>query len=284
MNISRGQWLLAIAVAGVAHLCLLGLFLIGDLSPRQPDEAPRGVMVSLDTLEPGLPPQSPAESAPIEAAQTETRAPSAPEPAPAASPQASADAVQQAPEAATDIGPQPAPGDQSDVADAPSPDASETSSPEDGSVAAPRVADAVTIRPQNVTEAIRPEEQVTARAADVSELTSTTTAPEQSNGASGSSEQATDDYIVRLRAWLSRHKQYPMAARNDEVEGTVRLYLVIDANGNIINTRILDGSGSDMLDEAARQMVARSQPLPRMPASMRRNRLELVVPVVFSLR
>ena len=104
------------------------------------------------------------------------------------------------------------------------------------------------------------------------------------NGAYGTSDESTDDYIVRLRAWLSRHKQYPAAARQGEIEGTVRLYIVVDQDGRIVSRRITQSSGSALLDRAAEQMLTRAEPLPRMPASMRRNRLELVVPVVFSLR
>ena len=87
-----------------------------------------------------------------------------------------------------------------------------------------------------------------------------------------------------LRAWLSRHKQYPQQARNDDIEGTVRLYIVVDQDGQVISHHIERSSGSAVLDAAAEQMLRQAQPLPSMPQRMRRNRLELIVPVVFSLR
>jgi len=283
MNITRGQWLFAAFAAAAVHLGLLGLFLLGDATPRQTDQAPRGVMVSLDSLDPGLPPQSAVESTPDEAVEPDLQAASAPEATTSSAPTAPLNSAAQIPEAATDIGPEPATSNSQDIAPASSPANADSAPAQTPQTATPRVADAVTIRPQNVTESLSPQEQVTARAADPSDFAGNASTPESANGAYGSAEEATDDYIVRLRAWLSRHKQYPMAARNQEIEGTVRLYLVIDDNGNILSQRIVESSGSPMLDEAARQMLERSQPLPRMPMSMRRNRLELVVPVVFSL-
>ncbi|MES1925651.1 energy transducer TonB [Salinisphaera sp. T31B1] len=285
MNITRGQWLLAFGVAAVVHLALLALFLVGDRPPESSADAPSGVMVSLDTLEPGLPADSAIDSAPVEAATPAEIVPSAPTPTPSESPMSAAELPTQVPEAATDIGPEPSAQPPTDVADRSATEAEPRDSPPaTGATATPRVAAAVTIRPQEISETIRPAEQVTARTADPNEFGAPETASQAQNGAYGDSEQSTDDYIVQLRAWLSRHKQYPMAARNQQIEGTVRVYLVIDANGNILNQRIVESSGSQMLDNAARQMLERSEPLPRMPATMRRNRLELVVPVVFSLR
>jgi len=284
MNISRRQWLLAMAAAALLHLCLLGLFLLGGLTTPPPQEAPRGVMVSLDSLDPGLPPPSAIESTPM---QPVSPAPSAPtavtESASPVTPEAASDI--EAP--ATDIGPEPAPSDPAAPATTVDPAPPDSDDPAAATPSMPRIADAVTIRAEDTIESIEPDEQITAHAATLPAADDTPLRPEVSadnNGGFGSSEQATDDYIVRLRAWLSRHKQYPMAARNQQIEGTVRIYLVIDANGTVVSQRVLESSGSQLLDQAARQMLARSQPLPRMPASMRRNRLELVVPVVFALR
>ena len=262
-------------------MALLAVLLLEGPTPvPTTDEAPRGVMVSLDSLEPGLPPPSAVDSSTLDTAAptpgtptpaTETAAPVGPEQAPAG------------PAPATDIGPQPqvsAPADPDTAPPSESVD-SENQQP------APRIADAVTIKPADSIETIGPDEQITARAETQAAEDDSGPRPDASadaNGGFGSSEQATDDYIVRLRAWLSRHKQYPMAARSQKIEGTVRVYLVIDADGTVISQRILESSGSELLDEAARQMLTRSQPLPRMSASMRRNRLELVVPVVFALR
>ena len=282
MGISNRQWLLALATAVGVHVALLALLLFGGFDRNNAPESPRGVMVSLDRLDPGPPPEAMAAEAPVDAPTPEPAAASAP-PAPETSaPEASAVAPPEAAEEVANIGPVPAE----------SPAAAQTASPDTSAQAieaAPTIApaaepaNAVAVAPINAIEAVQPSEQVTAQALQV-EQAETRELDSDANGAFGNSDESTDDYIVRLRAWMSRHKEYPAAARQAEIEGTVRLYIVVDQNGQVISRRITQSSGSALLDRAAEQMLTRAEPLPRMPASMRRNRLELVIPVVFSLR
>lgn len=282
MQITRSQWLLALAAAGLAHALLLAVFFLGGLGDPETEQAPEGVMVSLDRLDPGPPPQAAAAEAPTPAPAPQIESASPPPAAEASAPQATGPASPDVPEAVANVGPSPA---ESDVANASAatPNAAETIETVPAAAPAIEPADAVAIAPINMTESVEPVEQVTAQAPEIAP-TQTRETDRSANGAYGDSAESTDDYIVRLRAWLSRHKEYPQAARRNEVEGTVRLYLVIDQNGHIVTKRITQSSGSELLDRAAEQMLARAQPLPAMPSTMQRNRLELVVPIVFSLR
>lgn len=283
MHITRVQWLFAICVAALAHGLLLLVFLIGGLTEHEPVDTPEGVMVSLDRLDPGPPPEAVAAEAPVDAPAPEVASATAPPAAEASAPDATGPAPPDAPEAVANIGPTPAESTASQAQPAPSSAAAETIE------AAPAIAptaepvDAVAVAPISMTETVNPTEQVTAQAPEIAE-TETREVESDANGAYGNSDESTDDYIVRLRAWLSRHKEYPQAARQTETEGTVRMYIVVDQSGRIVTRRITQSSGSELLDRAAQQMLARAEPLPRMPSSMRRNRLELVVPIVFSLR
>lgn len=282
MHISRGQWLLAWLAALVAHLLVFACFWFGRLPADAPRETPRGVMVSLDTLEAGPPPAASTPTAPAEAPEPASAVPeAAPEVAAAPAPTPTESASPSAPEPATAVGPDPAPAPaEASQPGAPSVAATDTGAP---SAVVPSQATPVEIRPSDTLESVAPTEQVTARTPEAATPPSANTeAP--GNGAGGTSEAATDDYIVRLRAWLSRHKQYPDAARRDEVEGTVRLYLVVNQDGHVISHRIAQSSGSAALDAAVERMLERAEPLPSMPAAMQRNRLELIVPVVFTLR
>jgi protein TonB len=282
MRISNTQWLFALAIAAGVHILLLVAFLIGGFNRNEAPDSPQGVMVSLDQLNPGPPPEAMAAEAPTDAPTPEVAAANPP-PAPQSNaPDASAAAPPEAAEAVANIGPDPAE----------SPASSSTGEPnaaaeaiEAAPVVAPAAepANAVAVAPINAIDAVEPTEQVTAQAPEIA-TAETREIDSDANGAYGSSDESTEDYIVRLRAWLSRHKEYPAAARQAETEGTVRLYIVVDQNGRIVSRRITQSSGSEMLDRAAEQMLTRAEPLPRMPTSMRRNRLELVVPVVFSLR
>lgn len=105
-----------------------------------------------------------------------------------------------------------------------------------------------------------------------------------SNATAGGRPGETVDYMATLQAWLEKHKEYPRRARLRRQEGTALLYFVMDRDGQVLEHRIERTSGYALLDREVAAMIERAQPLPRMPASMNRPRLELVVPVQFFLR
>ncbi|EWY40397.1 hypothetical protein N825_36935 [Skermanella stibiiresistens SB22] len=88
----------------------------------------------------------------------------------------------------------------------------------------------------------------------------------------------------RLLQHLDRHKRYPQASQRRRQQGTAMLRFTMDAEGNVLSYRLERSSGHEALDEEVLAMIQRSQPLPRIPADLGRDRLELVVPVQFSLR
>ena len=69
--------------------------------------------------------------------------------------------------------------------------------------------------------------------------------------------------IVRKRLGDAAH--YPALARRAGCEGVVKLEFDVDAAGNISNVRVVAGSGSDILDNGARESVERCSPLPPPP-------------------
>ncbi|MEX0923989.1 MAG: TonB family protein [Rhodovibrionaceae bacterium] len=105
-----------------------------------------------------------------------------------------------------------------------------------------------------------------------------------SDSSGGGNPGEVADYMARLQAWLERHKEYPRHARQRRQEGTVLLFFVMDRNGRVLDYRLKQSSGYDLLDHAVEEMIQRAQPLPRMPEEMRQARLELIVPVQFFLR
>ncbi len=92
------------------------------------------------------------------------------------------------------------------------------------------------------------------------------------------------DYLRRLAAYLNGYKNYPHEARQRREQGVVRLHFIMDRKGNVLTYDIAGSSGSVALDEAARDLIRRAQPLPPVPADYPGETLDLVVPVVFSLR
>lgn len=283
MNITRAQWLSAVVLAALVHGLFVAAFFFSGFERREPVQAPEGVMVSLDSLDAGPPPQAAAPEAPVDAPAPRPEAASAPPAAQATPAESIASPIPEAPQPPASVGPVPAQTAAAPAQAAPATPVEPTIESMPAVEPSLEPVSAVAVAPIDASEAIEPSEQIVARAPEVVP-TETREPDSDANGASGSSQESTDDYIVRLRAWLARHKEYPQAARQTEIQGTVRLYLVVDQAGNVRELRITQSSGSALLDRAAQQMVERAEPLPRMPATMQRNRLELIVPIVFSLR
>tara|TARA_R110001592_G_scaffold81299_5_gene241404 strand:- start:14855 stop:15673 length:819 start_codon:yes stop_codon:yes gene_type:complete len=104
------------------------------------------------------------------------------------------------------------------------------------------------------------------------------------NSQGGGQAGAAADYMSVLQAWLEKHKEYPRSARLRRIEGAVLLYFAIDRDGRLLAYRIERSSGHRMLDTETIAMINRAQPLPPIPADMSRDKLEVVVPVQFSLK
>lgn len=87
-----------------------------------------------------------------------------------------------------------------------------------------------------------------------------------------------------LLAALNRAKRYPRDALRKGQEGTVRIRFLVDRRGRVHAVRLIHSSGLAVLDAEALSLPARAQPLPRPPAELRGNRIELTVPIEFFLR
>lgn len=104
------------------------------------------------------------------------------------------------------------------------------------------------------------------------------------HSASGQAAQGQINWEGLLLGHLNRHKRYPHDARQRGQEGTVKVRMVVDANGRVLNQQIVNGSGNRSLDRATLQMIKRAQPLPPPPPEMLKNgSLEVIAPFVYSL-
>lgn len=108
-----------------------------------------------------------------------------------------------------------------------------------------------------------------------------------SNGdgsAGGGIPGAKKDYLAQLSAWLEKHKQYPRGAQRRRQEGTAHLRFVIDRAGQVLSYDVERSSGFKLLDKEVERIIRRAAPLPAMPSDITLSRLELVVPISFSMR
>ena len=90
-------------------------------------------------------------------------------------------------------------------------------------------------------------------------------------------------FATTLFGHLNRYKRYPASARMRRQEGVVSLRFTMDRKGHVLSYEIAETSGSDALDNEARELIKRAEPLPAIPAAFGRDTLDLVVPIEFFL-
>ncbi len=81
---------------------------------------------------------------------------------------------------------------------------------------------------------------------------------------------AAADYIETFREHVERvgNLHYPVQARAQGITGEVRLMVIISDDGNIKAIRLLESSGSTILDEAAKQSVRQAAPFGKFSEDM----------------
>jgi len=87
-----------------------------------------------------------------------------------------------------------------------------------------------------------------------------------------------------LAAHIERFKRYPAKARSSGEQGIATVAFTIDRQGRLLTSRIVQSSGSPMLDQETLAMLARAQPMPAPPSDIPDNKLSFVVPVRFNIR
>jgi protein TonB len=79
------------------------------------------------------------------------------------------------------------------------------------------------------------------------------------------SVQAMATYNGRVSDHLTRHQQYPPAARSKNITGKGSVAFAIDGGGRVISARVATSSGSAVLDQEMTAMVMRASPFPAPP-------------------
>jgi protein TonB len=72
---------------------------------------------------------------------------------------------------------------------------------------------------------------------------------------------------------------FPPAARGQS--GAAKVAFVIDRQGKLIFRKVLESTGSELLDAAALRTVERSEPFPEPPADVTDDELAFTVPIIF---
>jgi protein TonB len=86
-----------------------------------------------------------------------------------------------------------------------------------------------------------------------------------------------DSFYARLFSHLSHYK------RPQQKQGIVQLRFTMDRAGHVLAASIAQSSSVPELDAEALALVLRAQPLPAIPSDMPQDRLELIIPIEFTL-
>lgn len=121
------------------------------------------------------------------------------------------------------------------------------------------------VKPRQQAEEVRPPAPVTAQ---------------QVRGGAPRIEPSWQSSLVRQ---LQRFKRYPGAAQARNEQGVVYLSFSLDRSGHVLAHAIARSSGFAALDSEVMEMIKRAEPLPAFPASMTQARIDLTVPIRFSL-
>lgn len=87
------------------------------------------------------------------------------------------------------------------------------------------------------------------------------------------------DAIKKIRS----KTKYPQRALDRDQEGSVRVAIVIDREGTVLGTNLLETSKFDLLNKEALEAVKRSAPFPALPAEIAGSRFEFTVPMRWTL-
>jgi periplasmic protein TonB len=109
-------------------------------------------------------------------------------------------------------------------------------------------------------------------------------APMTAQQVRGGAARVEPSWQTSLVRQLQRAKRYPREAQARGEEGVVVLSLTLDRDGHVLARNVKHSSGFADLDNEVLAMIARAEPLPPFPASMSQPRLDLTVPIRFSLR
>jgi periplasmic protein TonB len=109
-------------------------------------------------------------------------------------------------------------------------------------------------------------------------------APRTAQQVRGGAPRIEPSWQTSLVRQLQRFKRYPAQAQSRNEQGVVLLSFSLDRNGRVLAHSIAKSSGYAALDDEVMAMIMRAEPLPAFPPSMPQERLDLTVPIRFSIR
>ena len=103
-------------------------------------------------------------------------------------------------------------------------------------------------------------------------------------GAFSRNANAVPNWKSQLVARLERYKRYPSEAQARGEHGVAQLAFSVDRSGGVHKARIMQSSGSNILDRETLTLVERAQPLPPPPPEVTGSQIPIVVSIRYNAR
>jgi len=96
--------------------------------------------------------------------------------------------------------------------------------------------------------------------------------------------QAQASWRRTLVSHINRYKRYPATAHAHRVEGVVTIQFTVDRAGSVVQTQVVQSSGSLLLDDEAVAILRRAAPLPAPPTQAEGSTFVFSLPIRFKIR
>ncbi len=147
------------------------------------------------------------------------------------------------------------------------------------------IAQQATIRAQTPEPEKKPEQLL--RKKDVQAGIKTNTIANKSVNVEDVDTHQDDKDMMRykdiIKAKIASYTRYPALARKKDIEGIVYIVFTILSDGMAEDIKIVESSGSEILDKEAVKTVKRASPFPSIPERFELSLLTIKVPFVFVL-
>ncbi len=139
--------------------------------------------------------------------------------------------------------------------------------------------------PAPITQAEKPAPVVSTTAASTAAVAAATTEDDEDEGPALTAQSllARQFYVSDAIKKIRSKTRYPQRALDRGQAGSVRVAIVIDRQGNILSTNLLETSKFELLNKEALEAIKRSAPFPELPAEMTGARFEFSVPMRWTL-
>ena len=106
----------------------------------------------------------------------------------------------------------------------------------------------------------------------------------QSPAPSAETAQAVPAWKDEIVTILNRNRRYPATAQARREQGVAQIFFSIDRQGRVLQSRVLNSSGVEVLDEEALALIRRAEPFPPPPAALAGDHIDFRVPIRFTFR